>query len=147
MWLALGMAVGSKQLLVRLLTEVPEAAFRYGSLRDLRRALAAGTAREALARLGLVLREDQTAAEALLEAARSHGEREAQEEFARKIDRASQLLKPEDFREYARRLVEELSPHAGQNRNGHSSRVSDSCRAEGPAGSAAAEPAARRTAG
>lgn len=115
-WLALGAAIGSRQLLARLLAEVPGAAFD-GAARQLRSALGRDRAAvlSALSLLGVQVVGDQTAADAILEATATHGARRAQQSLAGKLGRAASLMTPEQFREYLREQVGEYIGHEEAN--------------------------------
>lgn len=106
-WLALGAALGSRQLLARLLAEVAPAAFAPDLQRQLFAALARG--RESVAvlleALGVPVAEGQTAADAVIDKARDHGEREGQRALAHRLHAASRLMTPAEFREYLEKQV------------------------------------------
>lgn len=116
-WLALGVAIGSKQLLARLLAEVPCAAFGHGRAAALYRALESGRAavKAALAELGVLVESDSTAADAILETARDHGQRQEQKSLARKLDTAAQMMTAEQFREFLAAQVSEYIGHEKAN--------------------------------
>lgn len=110
-WLALGAALGSKQLLARLLAEVAPAAFAPDLQRQLFAAL--GRGRESVAvllgALGVPVAADQTAADAVIDKARDHGEREGQRALAHRLHAASRLMTPGEFREYLKKQVREYA--------------------------------------
>lgn len=103
LWLALGAAIGNKQMLARLLAEVPAAAFGLALQAQLHAALGRGReeVRAALARMGVECRPERSAADALLDAARASGEKEAQLQLARRLDLAARMMSPAEFRAYA----------------------------------------------
>ncbi len=123
LWLALGVAIGSKQLLLRLLAEVPAAAFPLALQAQLYAALGRGRedVRTALARMGVACSPERSAADALLDAARAAGEKEAQCRLARRLDLAARMMGPDEFRDYAAQQLAALARQedtAAPGRNG-----------------------------
>jgi hypothetical protein len=114
-WLALGMALGSQRLLARLLAEVSSAAFPQGRLRQFITALTRGRPAvvQLLAQLGVAVGDDETAADAIMSAAREHGERQAQQAFARQTQTAAQMMTAEQFREWAVEQIQKIAPQMG----------------------------------
>lgn len=105
-WLALGIALGSREALGRLLTTTP-AELWDGPTRRLGLALGAGREEvvRALAALGVAVGDGRRAADAVLDEAAELGRRERQKAMAAKLEAAARVMPSGRFAEYARELL------------------------------------------
>ncbi len=106
-WLALGLALGNRKLAAALEGTAP-GAFTPGAQRNLFLALWRG--REEVAKLLVELGADagKPAWQAVLDAVRRAGEKEAQKAAAARLKIASGLLSPGQFRDYLKKELEQL---------------------------------------
>lgn len=100
-WIALGMALGNKALMTRMLAEIDELAFLNGpaSMIQLWRAMASGkeAVQKWLVRASVPNDGTESAVHSIVAAVAAYGERRWQREFAAAAQQRSAMMTPEAF--------------------------------------------------